>query len=162
MENTFIDGLPNSGTALLFFFFFLIIILQIIQKLVEEKLTALQCAVFDKTLADLKTRIEKVECNKRHKTLLTELQVSVCMNCILDSNLKISLSIFSSKSPGAIKREPILSPQRKRGGGGERILQLESNASIHCYFPTRKEASNQLILKNPKHMFLANRFISWY
>jgi len=43
----------------------------------EEKLAALQCAVFDKTLADLKMRIEKVECNKRHKTVLTELQVSV-------------------------------------------------------------------------------------
>ncbi|XP_065514653.1 activating transcription factor 7-interacting protein 1 isoform X4 [Caloenas nicobarica] len=50
---------------------------KIIQKLLEEKLTALQCAVFDKTLADLKTRIEKVECNKRHKTLLTELQAKI-------------------------------------------------------------------------------------
>ncbi|KAM9635331.1 activating transcription factor 7-interacting protein 1 isoform 20-T30 [Morphnus guianensis] len=49
---------------------------KIIQRLLEEKLTALQCAVFDKTLADLKTRIEKVECNKRHKTVLTELQNS--------------------------------------------------------------------------------------
>ncbi|KAM6092046.1 activating transcription factor 7-interacting protein 1 isoform 3-T7 [Theristicus caerulescens] len=49
---------------------------KVIQRLLEEKLTALQCAVFDKTLADLKTRIEKVECNKRHKTVLTELQNS--------------------------------------------------------------------------------------
>ncbi|NXE77852.1 MCAF1 protein, partial [Cochlearius cochlearius] len=50
---------------------------QVIQRLLEEKLTALQCAVFDKTLADLKTRIEKVECNKRHKTVLTELQAKI-------------------------------------------------------------------------------------
>ncbi|XP_061869839.1 activating transcription factor 7-interacting protein 1 isoform X7 [Colius striatus] len=50
---------------------------KIIQRLLEEKLTALQCAVFDKTLADLKTRIEKVECNKRHKTVLTELQAKI-------------------------------------------------------------------------------------
>lgn len=57
---------------------FPITILQIIQRLLEEKLSALQCAVFDKTVADLKTRIEKVECNKRHKTVLTELKVSVC------------------------------------------------------------------------------------
>ncbi|KAM6137389.1 activating transcription factor 7-interacting protein 1 isoform 2-T2 [Pterocles gutturalis] len=48
-----------------------------IQRLLEEKLAALQCAVFDKTLADLKTRIEKVECNKRHKTVLTELQAKI-------------------------------------------------------------------------------------
>ncbi|NXS89054.1 MCAF1 protein, partial [Erpornis zantholeuca] len=50
---------------------------KIIQKLLEEKLNALQCAVFDKTLADLKTRMEKVECNKRHKTVLTEMQAKI-------------------------------------------------------------------------------------
>ncbi|XP_067998725.1 activating transcription factor 7-interacting protein 1 isoform X5 [Melanerpes formicivorus] len=50
---------------------------KIIQRLLEEKLNALQCAVFDKTLADLKTRIEKVECNKRHKTVLTELKAKI-------------------------------------------------------------------------------------
>ncbi|XP_014819075.1 PREDICTED: activating transcription factor 7-interacting protein 1 isoform X3 [Calidris pugnax] len=50
---------------------------KVIQRLLEEKLTALQCAVFDKTLEDLKTRIEKVECNKRHKTVLTELQAKI-------------------------------------------------------------------------------------
>ncbi|XP_071588851.1 activating transcription factor 7-interacting protein 1 isoform X6 [Heliangelus exortis] len=50
---------------------------KIIQRLLEEKLNALQCAVFDKTLADLRTRIEKVECNKRHKTVLTELQAKI-------------------------------------------------------------------------------------
>ncbi|XP_068796209.1 activating transcription factor 7-interacting protein 1 isoform X4 [Struthio camelus] len=50
---------------------------KVIQRLLEEKLAALQCAVFDKTLSDLKTRIEKIECNKRHKTVLTELQAKI-------------------------------------------------------------------------------------
>ncbi|XP_074866778.1 activating transcription factor 7-interacting protein 1 isoform X3 [Carettochelys insculpta] len=50
---------------------------KVIQKLLEEKLSALQCAVFDKTLADLKTRVEKIECSKRHKTVLTELQAKI-------------------------------------------------------------------------------------
>lgn len=50
---------------------------KIIQRLLEEKLTSLQCAVFDKTLADLKNRMEKVECNKRHKTVLTEMQAKI-------------------------------------------------------------------------------------
>jgi len=45
--------------------------------LLEEKLCALQCAVFDKTLAELKTRVEKIECNKRHKTVITELQAKI-------------------------------------------------------------------------------------
>lgn len=51
------------------------VFIQVVQWLLEEKLRALQCAVFDKTLAELKTRVEKIECNKRHKTVLTELQV---------------------------------------------------------------------------------------
>ncbi|XP_059702591.1 activating transcription factor 7-interacting protein 1 isoform X5 [Haemorhous mexicanus] len=50
---------------------------KIIQRLLEEKLTTLQCAVFDKTLADLKNRMEKVDCNKRHKTVLTEMQAKI-------------------------------------------------------------------------------------
>ncbi|XP_039556868.1 activating transcription factor 7-interacting protein 1 isoform X4 [Passer montanus] len=50
---------------------------KIIQRLLEEKLTTLQCEVFDKTLADLKTRMEKVECNKRHKNVLTEMQAKI-------------------------------------------------------------------------------------
>ncbi|EQB78965.1 activating transcription factor 7-interacting protein 1, partial [Camelus ferus] len=50
---------------------------QVVQWLLEEKLCALQCAVFDKTLAELKTRVEKIECNKRHKTVLTELQAKI-------------------------------------------------------------------------------------
>ncbi|XP_078194409.1 activating transcription factor 7-interacting protein 1 isoform X4 [Callithrix jacchus] len=50
---------------------------KVIQWLLEEKLCALQYAVFDKTLAELKTRVEKIECNKRHKTVLTELQAKI-------------------------------------------------------------------------------------
>ncbi|XP_036617712.1 activating transcription factor 7-interacting protein 1 isoform X3 [Trichosurus vulpecula] len=50
---------------------------KVVQRLLEEKLSALQCAVFDKTLADLKMRVEKIECNKRHKTVLTELQAKI-------------------------------------------------------------------------------------
>ncbi|XP_016048070.1 activating transcription factor 7-interacting protein 1 isoform X2 [Erinaceus europaeus] len=50
---------------------------KVVQWLLEEKLCALQCAVFDKTLAELKTRVEKIDCNKRHKTVLTELQAKI-------------------------------------------------------------------------------------
>lgn len=113
-------------------------ILQIIQRLLEEKLAALQCAVFDKTLADLKTRMEKVECNKRHKTALTEMQVSVCVfSSILGSNSKIISSIFSSKVPLVASREIILTLQ-----GEEQIFML--------YFPTQKEESDQLIPQKPQ------------
>ncbi|XP_053110261.1 activating transcription factor 7-interacting protein 1 isoform X3 [Hemicordylus capensis] len=50
---------------------------KVIQRFLEEKFSALQCAVFDKTLADLKTRVDKIECSKRHKTVLTELQAKI-------------------------------------------------------------------------------------
>ncbi|XP_077791556.1 activating transcription factor 7-interacting protein 1 isoform X3 [Podarcis muralis] len=50
---------------------------KVIQRLLEEKFNALQCAVFDKNLADLKTRVDKIECSKRHKTVLTELQAKI-------------------------------------------------------------------------------------
>ncbi|XP_042325533.1 activating transcription factor 7-interacting protein 1 isoform X4 [Sceloporus undulatus] len=50
---------------------------KVIHQFLEEKFTALQCAVFDKALADLKTRVEKIECSKRHKTVLTELQAKI-------------------------------------------------------------------------------------
>lgn len=97
--------------------FFCVTILQIIQRLLEEKLNALQCAVFDKTLADLKTRMEKVECNKRHKTVLTEMQVSVSVfSSILGSNSKITSSIFSSKVSTVASREMIL--DSATGGDG--------------------------------------------
>uniref|UniRef100_A0A8C5TS39 Activating transcription factor 7 interacting protein n=1 Tax=Malurus cyaneus samueli TaxID=2593467 RepID=A0A8C5TS39_9PASS len=76
---------------------------KIIQRLLEEKFTAFQCAVFDKTLADLKTRMEKVECNKRHKTVLTEMQVGVHV-----------------KVPALASGEAILTPQ------GEEVVRLYS------------------------------------
>ncbi|XP_015275210.1 PREDICTED: activating transcription factor 7-interacting protein 1 [Gekko japonicus] len=50
---------------------------KVIQKFLEEKFSTLQCAIFDKTLADLKTRVEKIECSKRHKTVLNELQAKI-------------------------------------------------------------------------------------
>nr|XP_033791117.1 activating transcription factor 7-interacting protein 1 isoform X2 [Geotrypetes seraphini]XP_033791119.1 activating transcription factor 7-interacting protein 1 isoform X2 [Geotrypetes seraphini]XP_033791120.1 activating transcription factor 7-interacting protein 1 isoform X2 [Geotrypetes seraphini]XP_033791121.1 activating transcription factor 7-interacting protein 1 isoform X2 [Geotrypetes seraphini]XP_033791122.1 activating transcription factor 7-interacting protein 1 isoform X2 [Geotrype len=49
---------------------------KVIQRLLEEKLSALQCAVFDKTLADLKTRVEKIEC-KRHENVLNGIQAKI-------------------------------------------------------------------------------------
>ncbi|XP_073078459.1 activating transcription factor 7-interacting protein 1 isoform X2 [Manis javanica] len=50
---------------------------KVIRWLLEEKICSLQCHVFDKTLAELKTRVEKIECNKKHKTVLTELQAKI-------------------------------------------------------------------------------------
>uniref|UniRef100_A0ACB8FNP7 Activating transcription factor 7-interacting protein 1 n=1 Tax=Sphaerodactylus townsendi TaxID=933632 RepID=A0ACB8FNP7_9SAUR len=52
-------------------------VVKIIQRFLEEKFSALQYTIFDKSLADLKTRVDKVECNKRHKVALNELQAKI-------------------------------------------------------------------------------------
>ncbi|KAE8611090.1 hypothetical protein XENTR_v10012338 [Xenopus tropicalis] len=48
----------------------------VIQKMLEERLSTLQCVVFDKTLADLKTRVEKIEC-KKHENILYAIQAKI-------------------------------------------------------------------------------------
>ncbi|XP_063796492.1 activating transcription factor 7-interacting protein 1-like isoform X2 [Pseudophryne corroboree] len=48
----------------------------VIQKLFEEKLSALQCIEFDKAIAELKTRVEKIEC-KKHETVLHSMQAKI-------------------------------------------------------------------------------------
>ncbi|XP_063796490.1 activating transcription factor 7-interacting protein 1-like isoform X2 [Pseudophryne corroboree] len=49
---------------------------KVIQKLFEEKLSALQCIEFDKAIAELKTRVEKIEC-KKHETVLHSMQAKI-------------------------------------------------------------------------------------
>ncbi|XP_069087336.1 activating transcription factor 7-interacting protein 1 isoform X2 [Pleurodeles waltl] len=49
---------------------------KVIQRLLEEKLCALQCSVFDKALADLKSRVEKIEC-KKHESVLSGMQAKI-------------------------------------------------------------------------------------
>ncbi|KAM4721949.1 activating transcription factor 7-interacting protein 1 [Rhinophrynus dorsalis] len=49
---------------------------KVIQKMLEEKLNVLQCAVFDKTLTDLRTRVEKIEC-KKHENILYGIQAKI-------------------------------------------------------------------------------------
>lgn len=63
--------------------------------------------------------MEKVECNKRHKTVLTEMQVSVCvLSSMLGSNAKLTFSIFSSKVPTIASRQTILILLGEEVGGG--------------------------------------------
>ncbi|XP_073500281.1 activating transcription factor 7-interacting protein 1 isoform X2 [Phyllobates terribilis] len=49
---------------------------KVIQKMFEEKLSALQCLDFDKALAELKSRVEKIEC-KKHETSLRSMQTKI-------------------------------------------------------------------------------------
>ncbi|XP_062918952.1 activating transcription factor 7-interacting protein 1-like isoform X7 [Mobula hypostoma] len=50
---------------------------KIVQQIIEERINALQSGVFDKKLAELKNRVEKIECNTRHESLISGLQAKL-------------------------------------------------------------------------------------
>nr|XP_044631096.1 activating transcription factor 7-interacting protein 1 isoform X2 [Equus asinus] len=91
---------------------------KVVQWLLEEKLCALQCAVFDKTLAELKTRVEKIECNKRHKTVLTELQAKIARLTKRFGAAKEDLKKRQENPPN-----PPVSP-------GKSVVDVNSNNSV--------------------------------
>lgn len=91
---------------------------KVVQWLLEEKLCALQCAVFDKTLAELKTRVEKIECNKRHKTVLTELQAKIARLTKRFGAAKEDLKKRQDNPPN-----PPVSP-------GKSVVDVNSNNSV--------------------------------
>lgn len=48
---------------------------QMVQKLVEERLRVLELTVFDRSLKELKERVEKIDCATKHQGTLNTLQV---------------------------------------------------------------------------------------
>ncbi|XP_078093638.1 activating transcription factor 7-interacting protein 1-like isoform X3 [Mustelus asterias] len=50
---------------------------KIVQQIIEERISSMQSAVFDKKLAELKNRVEKIECNTRHESLISGLQAKL-------------------------------------------------------------------------------------
>ncbi|XP_078286867.1 uncharacterized protein LOC144611573 isoform X3 [Rhinoraja longicauda] len=50
---------------------------KIVQQIIEERISSMQSGVFDKKLAELKNRVEKIECHKRHESLICGLQAKL-------------------------------------------------------------------------------------
>ncbi|XP_038639804.1 activating transcription factor 7-interacting protein 1-like isoform X3 [Scyliorhinus canicula] len=50
---------------------------KIVQQIIEERISSMQSGVFDKKLAELKNRVEKIECNARHESLINGLQAKL-------------------------------------------------------------------------------------
>ncbi|XP_042200934.1 activating transcription factor 7-interacting protein 1 isoform X3 [Callorhinchus milii] len=50
---------------------------KIVQQIIQERLSSMQSGVFEKKLAELKKRVEKIECNKRHESLISSLQAKL-------------------------------------------------------------------------------------
>ncbi|XP_041033863.1 activating transcription factor 7-interacting protein 1-like isoform X3 [Carcharodon carcharias] len=50
---------------------------KIVQQIIEERISSMQSGVFDKKLAELKNRVEKIECSTRHESLISGLQAKL-------------------------------------------------------------------------------------
>ncbi|KAG5278293.1 hypothetical protein AALO_G00097370 [Alosa alosa] len=50
---------------------------KVVQKLVEERLRVLELTVFDRTLQELKERVEKIDCATKHQGTLNTLQARI-------------------------------------------------------------------------------------
>lgn len=50
---------------------------KIVQKLVDERLRAMQLTIFDKHLEDLKDRVDKIDCATKHQTAINTLQAKI-------------------------------------------------------------------------------------
>uniref|UniRef100_A0A8D1CW60 Activating transcription factor 7 interacting protein n=1 Tax=Sus scrofa TaxID=9823 RepID=A0A8D1CW60_PIG len=109
---------------------------KVVQWLLEEKLCALQCAVFDKTLAELKTRVEKIECNKRHKTVLTELQAKIARLTKRFGAAKEDLKKRQENPPN-----PPISP-------GKSVVDVSSNNSV----PYRNAGTVRQMLESKRNI----------
>ncbi|XP_069508810.1 activating transcription factor 7-interacting protein 1 isoform X2 [Ambystoma mexicanum] len=109
---------------------------KVVQRLLEEKLCALQCAVFDKTLADLKTRVEKLEC-KKHESVLNGIQAKIA---------RLSKRFGAAKEDLKKRQEtqvtqPVqaqLEPPGKAAGDGVSILAQRNVGTVRQMLDTKR------------------------
>lgn len=93
---------------------------KVIQRLLEEKLCALQCAVFDKALADLKSRVEKIEC-KKHESVLNGMQAKIARLSRRFGAARDDLK--KRQEMQAVQPAPPGSPSKGIGDGASTLVQ---------------------------------------
>lgn len=73
--------IENVITSFCFFAPFLDILSQIVQQLVDERLRVLELTIFDKHFAELKDRVDKIDCATKRQANIQTLQVSRQLHC---------------------------------------------------------------------------------
>ncbi|KAG8436462.1 hypothetical protein GDO86_007524 [Hymenochirus boettgeri] len=109
----------------------------VIEKMLEEKMTVLQFTVFDKGLADLKNRVEKLEC-KKHENILYTIQAKIARLTKRFSAAKEDLRkkpeqtpTVQSQSPGKAVNETSTSSNAVSYRSGSTVRQmLESKRNV--------------------------------
>lgn len=83
VPNVFSNSGTNTGInhVMLFFSIYYPSLPQVVQQLVEEQLRVLQLNVFDRSLQELRERVEKIDCATKHQQTISTLQVAVS-HCI--------------------------------------------------------------------------------
>ncbi|XP_039621622.1 activating transcription factor 7-interacting protein 1 isoform X1 [Polypterus senegalus] len=98
---------------------------KIVQRILEEKIRALQWSVFDKTLEELKSRVEKIDCSKRHEAVLTGLQAKI-------SRLSKKFGAANQAQDEARKQQEISASQADlSSGAATTTYRMAPNNSCH-------------------------------
>ncbi|XP_043535761.1 activating transcription factor 7-interacting protein 1-like isoform X3 [Chiloscyllium plagiosum] len=86
---------------------------KIVQQIIEERISAMQSGVFDKKLAELKNRVEKIECNTRHESLISGLQAKLMQ---IEKRLGSANQARNDSSPNKTQENSTIStPQQSSG-----------------------------------------------
>ncbi|XP_060705669.1 activating transcription factor 7-interacting protein 1-like isoform X4 [Hemiscyllium ocellatum] len=86
---------------------------KVVQQIIEERISAMQSGVFDKKLAELKNRVEKIECNTRHESLISGLQAKLMQ---IEKRLGSANQARNDSSPNKTQENSTTStPQQSSG-----------------------------------------------
>ncbi|XP_053577314.1 activating transcription factor 7-interacting protein 1 [Bombina bombina] len=111
---------------------------KVIHKMLEEKLNVLQCAIFDKTLADLKTRVEKIEC-KKHENILCAIQAKISR---LTKRFGAAKDDFKKRpEPSAAIQPPSPGKTANEGPAGNNALTYRNASTVRQMLETKRNVS---------------------
>ncbi|KAK6300634.1 hypothetical protein J4Q44_G00287320 [Coregonus suidteri] len=118
---------------------------KVLQKMVEERLRALQLTVFDQGLQELKDRVEKIDCATKHQSTLNTLQAKI-------ARLAKKFGEANQASENKRKQEALTSPVAKTAPATNTIPTQRPVGAVVKQPMTSPVSTNLTVspVKNPK------------
>ncbi|XP_055762951.1 activating transcription factor 7-interacting protein 1 isoform X2 [Salvelinus fontinalis] len=118
---------------------------KVLQKMVEERLRALQLTVFDQGLQELKDRVEKIDCATKHQSTLNTLQAKI-------ARLAKKFGEANQASENKRKQEALTSPVAKAAPATNTIPTQRAVAAVVKQPMTSPVSTNLTVtpVKQPK------------
>uniref|UniRef100_A0A674D6K5 Activating transcription factor 7 interacting protein n=1 Tax=Salmo trutta TaxID=8032 RepID=A0A674D6K5_SALTR len=118
---------------------------KVLQKMVEERLRALQLTVFDQGLQELKDRVEKIDCATKHQSTLNTLQAKI-------ARLAKKFGEANQASENKRKQEALTSPVAKTAPATNTISTQRPVAAVVKQPMTSPVSTNLTVspVKQPK------------